>query len=812
MHNEKSGLVTGELEPWQDRGRSAPHRVRDLLDRMTLAEKVAQLYGIWVGVPDDGEDVAPFQHELIVADLDWAELIKLGLGQLTRPFGTAPVDPAMGAMALARLQGEIVAASRFRIPAMAHEECLSGFMTWGATVYPAPLGWGATFNPELVERMAVQIGQAMRGVGVHQGMAPVLDVTRDPRWGRTEETIGEDPYLVATVGTAYVRGLESAGVIATLKHFAGHAGSRAGRNMAPVNIGRRELADVHLPPFHLAVREGGARSVMHSYAEVDGVPPASDQDLLTGLLRDTWGFDGTVVADYFGIKFLQSLHHVAGSPTDAAGLALTAGVDVELPTVHCYGEPLLAAVKDGTISAELIEEAARRVLLQKCELGLLDPDWRALPPSVDAVAGGDGHTARDLRGTVDLDPPGSRAVARALAEESAVLLANDGTLPLRAGLRIALVGPQADSLSGMLGCYTFPSHVGIQHPEVPVGVDIPTLLEALAEELPQTPIEHAVGCDVHSDDTSGISAAVAAAESADVCVVALGDRAGLFGRGTSGEGCDAADLELPGAQRQLLKALLETGKPIVLVLLSGRPYALGAFVPEDTAAANGAPARRLAAIVQSFFPGEEGGSAMAGVLSGRVCPSGRLPVGVPRDGRGQPASYLAPPLAQRNDSSNLDPTPLYPFGFGLSYTEFSWTDPQVDGRTPEPGERVVAGTDGTITVSIAVRNTGKMAGAEVVQLYLHDPVAQVTRPPVRLIGYAKVRLEPGEVRRVSFGVHADLAAFTGRHLRPVVEPGELELRLSGSSSQPRHVVGVRLVGAERVVDHRRRLTADVTVY
>jgi beta-xylosidase len=265
----------------------------------------------------------------------------------------------------------------------------------------------------------------------------------------------------------------------------------------------------------------------------------------------------------------------------------------------------------------------------------------------------------------------------------------------------------------------------------------------------------------------------------------------------------------------LLKALLDTGKPVVLVLLSGRPYALGAFTSAEadsvTAAGNGAPVRRLAAVVQSFFPGEEGGAAVAGVLSGRVCPSGRLPVGVPRDGRSHPCSYLVPPLAQFHENSNQDPTALYPFGFGLSYTKFSWTDPQVDGRTPEPGERVVAGTDGTVTVSVAVRNSGDVAGAEVVQLYLHDPVAQVTRPPVRLIGYAKVRLEPGESRRVSFGVHADLTAFTGRQLRPVVEPGELELRLSSSSTQPRHVIGVRLVGAERVVDHHRRLTADVAI-
>jgi beta-xylosidase len=800
MRDERSVLVTGELQPWQDRSLPVAERVRDLLDRMTLPEKIAQLYGIWVGVPNAGDDVAPFQHEHLDPDLDWHRLITLGLGQLTRPFGTAPVDPGAGAAALARLQADIVAAGRFGIPAIAHEECLSGFMTLGATVYPTPLAWGASFNPALVERMAAHIGAAMHSVGIHQGMAPVLDVTQDVRWGRTEETIGEDPYLVGTIGTAYVRGLQSAGVIATLKHFAGHAGSRGARNLAPVRIGRRELTDVHLPPFQLAVRDGGARSVMHSYTDLDGVPSAADPELLTTLLREEWGFDGTVVADYFGITFLHTLHQVAGDLTQAAGLALSAGVDVELPTVRCFGEPLRAAVADGTLPVSLIDRAAERVLRQKCELGLLDPDWRPVPPALDALGRVDGHPEDGVAGRIDLDPPPARRLARELAEESVVLLANDGTLPLRPDARIALVGPQADIVSAMLNCYTFPAHVGIQHPEAPLGVAIPTLLEALAVELPSTRIEHAVGCDVHSEDTSGIALAVAVARRADICVVALGDRAGLFGRGTSGEGCDVADLRLPGAQQQLLGELLATRTPVVVVLLSGRPYALGEFAGE------------AAAIVQAFFPGEEGGPAVAGVLSGRVCPSGRLPVGVPRDPRAEPAGYLASPLARHNSGSTVDPSSLYPFGHGLSYTNFAWEDVRLDEWPAEPEERVEIGTDGELSLSLGVRNTGDRAGADVVQLYLHDPVAQVTRPVVRLIGYAKVWLEPGQSVRVSFLVPADLAAFTGRAGRPVVEPGDLELRLGASSESVRHVVPVRLVGPERVLDHhRRRFTATVRV-
>ncbi len=371
--------TTPEIPLWNDPAHSVSTRVSALIEAMTLQEKIAQLYGVWVGASDEGGDVAPHQHDMEEAvDLD--ALLPTGLGQLTRPFGTAPVDPALGALSLLRTQARIAAANRFGIPALAHEECLAGFATWGATAYPVPLSWGATFDPELVHRMAAAIGRDMRSVGVHQGLAPVLDVVRDARWGRVEETIGEDPYLVGTIGTAYVRGLEDAGIVATLKHFVGYSASRAGRNLAPAPVGPRERADVLLPPFEMAVREGGARSVMHAYTDMDGVPAAADEDLLTGLLRDTWGFDGTVVADYFGIAFLKTLHGVAADWADAAGAALGAGVDVELPTVKTFGAPLAEAVADGRVPEAVIDRALRRVLTQKAELGLLDPDRDPVPP------------------------------------------------------------------------------------------------------------------------------------------------------------------------------------------------------------------------------------------------------------------------------------------------------------------------------------------------------------------------------------------------------------------------------------------------
>jgi len=604
---------------WRDPNRPVDERVDDLLARMTLEEKVGQLNGVWVGASSDGADIAPHQHDLAKAPEDWDALQRAGLGQFTRPFGTGPVDPALGARALARSQAALVAANRFGIPAVAHEECLAGFTAWGATIYPVPLAWGSTFDPSLVRRMAEQIGTSMRGVGVHQGLAPVLDVARDPRWGRCEETIGADPYLVASIGSQYVAGLESSGIIATLKHFAGYSLSSGGRNLAPVSLGRREVVDVLLPSFEAAVREGGARSVMHAYTAIDGVPAAADPDLLTSLLRDEWGFTGTVVADYFGIKFLEILHGIAGGEAEAAALALTAGVDVDLPTRHCYGEPLLRAVHEGLVPEDLVDRAARRVLSQKIELGLLDPEWSPLPAAL--TGDGDG-----VEGSVDLDPPASQDHARTLAEKSVILLAISPALPLAPTARIALVGPNADDPMAMLGCYSFPSHVGVHHPDVPMGVSIPTVLESLRRELPGATIDHVKGCEISAPGRDGFGSAVEAAAAADVVVAVLGDFAALFGRGTSGEGCDAGDLGLPGEQGALLEALLGTGKPVVLVLLSGRPYALGAYADRRAGQPLGAAAHRVPAEAVGHhpqLPGAEAGPGQRGQL-GR--PDAALPV------------------------------------------------------------------------------------------------------------------------------------------------------------------------------------------
>jgi beta-xylosidase len=778
----KNTMVAGDQAvagPWRDPSRPVAERVADLLGRMTLAEKLAQLGSVWIGASADGDELAPMQHEFSAELPPAEELWRDGLGQLTRVFGTRPVSPAAGMRALAGLQRRIMAASRFAIPAIAHEECLTGFAAWRATIFPTPLAWGASFDPGLVCDMAAAIGTSMRVSGVHQGLAPVLDVSRDPRWGRTEETIGEDPYLVGTIGTAYVQGLQSGGIDATLKHFAGYSASQNGRNMAPVSMGQREFADVILPPFEMAIRLGRARAVMPSYTDIDGVPATADPDLLGRLLRDELGFAGLVVSDYYAVSFLELQHAVAASQAEAAAAAMNAGVDMELPAVRCYGAPLHSAVAAGLTDEGAVDRAAARVLTRKCELGLLDPDWAPVP------AGAPG-----LDGAPDLDPPEHRALARRLAEESVVLLANPaGVLPLRAGARIAVAGPLADDPLAFFGCYSMPRHLGEAHPEAAASVPVTTVLDALRGELSADP-GYAPGCAVRSGETAGFAAAVAAARAADVVVAVVGDEAGLFGRGTSGEGCDAADLRLPGVQEDLLAALADTGTPVVAVLVTGRPYALGAV------------AGRLAGIVQAFFPGEEGGRAIAGVLSGRIVPSGKLPVQLPASPSGAPSSYLRSRLAGRHEGSSVDPSPLFAFGHGLSYTTFEYADLSISP------DRLA--TDGTAEISCQVVNTGQRAGTEVVQLYLSDPVASVVRPLSWLAGFIRVPLEPGERRRVTFGVHADRTAFTGRSGQRIVEPGEIGIGIGGASDQLALRGSLTLHGPVRAAGPDRVLVTDVT--
>jgi beta-glucosidase len=657
-----------------------------------------------------------------------------------------------------------MAQSRFAIPAMAHDECLTGFTAYGATIYPTSLGMAATFDPDLIRRVGAAIGADMAAAGVHQGLAPVVDVIRDYRWGRCEETYGEDPYLAGEMGEAYVLGLQSAGVYATLKHFAGYSASMGGRNHAPVGMGRRELTDVILPPFERAVA-AGVGSVMNSYAEIDGEAPAASRRLLTGVLREQWGFEGTVVSDYWSLPFLVTAHRVAAELSAAGALGLAAGLDVELPDQRGFGPALVEAVRRSEVTEAEVDRAVRRVLRQKVALGLLDPDWSPEPPALRA-------------GELELDKPVNRQLAHAVAQSSAVLLSNSGGLPLPSAGRIALIGPCADDVRTMFGCYSFPNHVLADRDDLGNGVEALSLRDALAAELPGVDWAFEQGCPIREEDRSAVPAAVAASRAADMTVLVVGDKAGMFGIGTSGEGCDVEDLRLPGVQEELVEAVLATGRPVVLVVSSGRPYAVGRFAAD------------AAAMVQVFLPGEEGGRAVAGLLSGTANFSGKLPVQIPNSPAGQPYTYLHPPLGDRQSwLSNLDPTPAFPFGHGLSYTTF-----EIDGLA---ADRELVPTDGRFTVSVRVRNTGAVPGAETVQLYFTDPVAQVTRPVRALLAYAKVPLEPGEETTVRFDVHTDRLAFTGLDGHRIVEPGEILLYAGSSSRATPNVLSVQLVGERR---------------
>ena len=734
-------------------------RVRELHARMTVDEKLAQLVGYWVDqgnevvAPMSGEKVATARYETVTAH---------GLGHLSRVYGTRPVEPIERARWLWLEQARLREQSRLGIPAIVHEECLTGLAAWKAATFPTPLAWGAAFDPELVREMGELIGDSMRALGIHQGLAPVLDVVRDARWGRVDECIAEDPYVVGTIGTAYVQGLQKAGVHATLKHFVGYSASQAGRNHAPVHAGQREINDVLLPPFEMAIRDGGARSVMNSYAEIDGEPVGGTPRYLTDILRTRWGFDGVVVSDYFAVEFLHSMHDVAVDPGAAADLALRAGIDVELPNGDAFAAPLAARVASGETDIALIDRAVLRVLAQKEELGLLDETFDTPPTAID------------------LDSPEHRAVAHRLAAESVVLLTNDGVLPLAGTTRsIAVIGPNADSSEALMGCYSFANHVLAFHPEVPLGFEIPTILDALRAELPGAEIVHETGCAVEGTDRTGIPAAVAAARSAEVAIVVVGDRAGLFGRGTVGEGNDVESLELPGVQRELIEAVAATGTPVVVIVVTGRPYVL-----------DWALSGPVGAVLQTFFPGEEGSAALAAIVSGREAPSGRLPVSMPRSAGAQPYSYLHPRLGGPSDITCVDSTPVFPFGHGLTYTSFSREALVVDGP-------VAAGS--AFTARVRVLNTGDRAGTDVVQLYARDVVASVTRPLAQLVAYQRVELEPGEEVTVQFTVPAAALAFTGTDGERIVEAGDIELWVGPSCATKEATAALVLTGTTHVL-------------
>jgi beta-glucosidase len=757
---------------YRDPARTVEQRVEDLLARMTREEKVAQLGSRWVfELADASGRLAP----------EAFELLRDGLGQVSRISGASSLRPEQAAELANLIQRHLVEQTRLGIPAVVHEEICSGLMARDATVFPQAIGLASTWEPTLVEALADTVRAQMRAAGLHQGLGPVLDVCRDPRWGRLEETFGEDPYLVARMGVAFIRGLQGDdlrnGVVATAKHLVGYGASEGGMNWAPVHLGARELRDVYLHPFEAAVH-AGARSVMNAYTELDGVPCAADGELLTTILRDEWGFDGYVVSDYYSIRQLADYHAFAAGGEDAAAKALEAGLDVELPSSDCYAQPLLAALRTGALAEEVVDVAVKRVLRTKFELGLFEK------PFVDATA------AAAASGTAS-----HRELARKIARKSLVLLRNDGTLPLRDELAtVAVIGPCAGDARNLYGDYAYPAHVEslravLESGHDPVArrrsidaeiehaaIDAPTVVDGLRVRLGSR-VRFARGCGVAGSSRDGFDEAISLAAAADVAVMVMGDKSGLTDDCTSGESRDVSSLTLPGVQEELVEAVLDTGTPVVLVLVAGRPYGR----PELH--------ERCAAVVLAWLPGEEGASALAEALAGDVSPGGKLPISYPRSAGQIPVFYGHKVSGGRShwkdDYVDAPVAALYPFGHGLSYSTFELADAVV--RRPE------ATQDETVTVGVTVTNTGGRAADEVVQLYARDPHASVTRPVLELKGFVRVELEAGAARRVTFDVPVAQLGFHGRELGFVVEPGVVELFVGTSSAELMHAGSLTVV-------------------
>jgi len=730
-------------------------RVADLLKRMTLPEKVAQLVAVnWEKNQLDDPKTREFSPALA------EKLMPEGMGQITRPNER---HDARGAVAFANaIQKFLVEKTRLGIPAILHEEALHGLVAPGATSFPQALGLAATFDPDLLEQVFTVAARQARARGVHHVLAPVIDVARDPRWGRIEETFGEDPYLVTRMGVAAIQGFQgrqAAGapvdaqhVLATAKHFTAHGTPEGGRNTAPGNFSAHVIREVFLPPFEAAVREAHVATVMASYNEVDGVPAHANRWLLTDLLRGEWKFPGLVVSDYFGIAELERRHHVVATLAEAGRVALDAGVDIEVPQVEGFAT-LAADVKAGQVPIASIDRAVARVLRAKFLLGLFEH------PTIDA--------------NLEAERPADRALARRAADETLVLLKNDGDLlPLDAARlkSIAVIGPNAAVTR--LGGYT-----GVV--ERPISV-VDGLRARLGDKVK---VSTAPGCGLTvgnrgwvddvvelakpADDARMTAEAVKVAGAADVVLLVLGQNEQLSREGWADNHLgDRMSLDLPGRQLELARAILATGRPTVLLLIHGSPLT----IPEL--------AQNVPAILDGFYLGAETGTAVADVLFGDVSPAGRLPVSVPRTVGTLPVNHDYKPSARR--AYLFEQTgPQWPFGYGLSYTTFRY-----DGLKVSP-ETIAA--DGKTTVSVTVTNTGKRASDEVVQLYIHDVVSSVTRPVQELKGFRRIHLTPGESKQVDFPLGFDELSFYDVKMKRVVEPGRFEVMVGGSSDNLKKV-------------------------
>ncbi|HYV36610.1 MAG TPA: glycoside hydrolase family 3 N-terminal domain-containing protein [Gemmataceae bacterium] len=745
-------------------------RVEDLLARMTLEEKVAQMLCMWNAKRQITDAKGRFDPAKA------PKWFKVGIGRIERP------SDGHGARAEAEytnaIQRWVKDNTRLGIPVIFHEEALHGLQGAEATSFPQAIGLASTWNPELVERVFTVVAKEVRSRGAQQVLAPVVDVARDPRWGRFEETFGEDPYLIAQLGLAAVRGFQGRDksipadrVIATLKHMAGHGQPESGTNVGPANLGERTLRDIFFYPFEICVKQGNARSLMPSYNEIDGVPSHANRWMLQDVLRKEWGFNGTIVSDWQAISQLAKRHKVASTNADAARQALEATVDVELPDVETY-DTLIELVKQGKVPQALIDDAVRRLLRDKFDLGLFEDPF-VDPARADEICGAKAH----------------RPLALEAARQAIVLLQNRGNvLPLHAAKlkRVAVIGPHAAEV--MLGGYS-----GVPRHSV-------SILEGISARLGKdVTVSHAEGVRITEDSsfTKGpqpliggtrsqarwsadkvvlaspaanqkrIKEAVTLARDSDVVIVVVGDNEQVAREAYAENHLgDRADLKLVGQQEDLVRALVATGKPTVMVLINGRPPAIAEL------------AEQVPAILEGWYLGQECGTAVAEVLFGDVNPGGRLTVSFPRHVGQLPLFYNHKPTARRGYLFESK-EPLYPFGHGLSYTTFAYSTPTLSLAKIAP--------DGRTKASVVVTNTGPRAGDEVVQLYLRAEVSRVTRPVMELKGFQRITLAPGEKRTVTFEMGPEHLSYHGLEMKRVVEPGRFQVMVGGSSAKVKSV-------------------------
>jgi len=730
-----------ETTAYRDPSLPAEARANDLLRRMTLEEKVRQM---------SQRDAAAF---LLGDDVDPAALRETfgdrGIGTLQDPRR----DLQTNAKTVNAIQRYMLEETRLGIPALVISECLHGHMSDGATIFPQAIGLASAWNPRLIGDMAAATAKEARATGVAQALAPDLDLARDPRWGRVEETYGEDPYLAGRMGSAYVKGMQGTGLeidrehlVCTLKHYAAHGSPEAGVNLAPVAGSLRDLFTTYLPPFREAVN-AGALSVMPAYSEYLDVPASQSYLLLTRVLREAWGFKGYTYSDYGAIEMLHSMHRTASSPAEAGRLALGAGMDLEAPGDYGFGQNLIDMARDGVIPEELIDRAVLRILYVKFMAGLFENPYA------------------DTDAAKVINCPAHRELAREIARESIVLLKNDGgLLPLSPQIRsLAVIGPNA--AVAQLGDYSRPAERAVS-----------PLDGIRAAVSPATEIRYAKGCELYGSAMDGFAQAVEAARAADAAIVCIGETSHALGgtgwgldtgSATCGEGYDRTELTPSGMQEELARAVAETGAPVIVVLINGRPIS-SEWIAEH------APA-----IIEAWYPGEEGGHALAEILFGSVNPSGKLPITVPRSVGHVPAFYNHKPSARGyyhrpgtpetpgRDYVFTPPTPLFSFGHGLSYTTFAYSDLVILPERISPY--------GSARVSVTVSNTGDRAGKEVAQLYINDLYSSVTTPVKSLRRFEKIALEPGESKTVTFNIGPDDLELFNDEMQWTVEPGEFEI-------------------------------------